>query len=261
MMLNLPEEIKKHFKGIEVDVAIVLGSGLGGFEDLLKNKTEYPYKNIPSYPKSSVKGHKGSLFIGDISGKKVAVFSGRSHLYEGIDPKDAVINVLLSHYLKAKQMIITNAAGGINFGDGAIVQITDHLNLTGKNPLIGKNNGELGERFPDMSNIYKYTDLIKDEFNIEQGVYAGVLGPNYETPAEVRMLGKMGADMVGMSTVLEAIVANYLKMEVIGFSLITNFAAGASGKKETLTHEEVTEVGKRKTEEFKAMIKRLLTYL
>lgn len=257
---ELSENIKKFFQE-EIDIAIVLGSGLGGFEDILENKKKISYKDIPDYPMSKVKGHKGTVSFGELSGKKIVVFSGRSHMYEGITMQETVINVLLANHMKAKKIIITNAAGGISYGTGAIVNITDHINMTGMNPLIGENNDMLGERFPDMSNIYKYSDLIQSKFsNVEKGVYLGVLGPSYETPAEVRMMKTMGADMVGMSTVLEAIMANYLGMEVIGFSLITNYASGMQ-RGQTLSHEEVTAIGKQKGAEFRELVKDLISFL
>lgn len=247
-------DLKKQFP--KIDLALILGSGLGGFEELLNNKTEIKYNDIPNYPKSTVSGHKGSLFIGEIDDKVIAVFSGRAHLYEGYSAKDVVANISLSHGLGIDTIIITNAAGGITYGPGAVVALTDHINLTNENPLHGKNDDSLGPRFPDMSNIYdkELIELFKSvetSLKIEEGVYLGLKGPCYETPAEVQMCKILGANMIGMSTVLESLYANYLGKRILGVSLITNWAAGISDSE--LSHDEVKELADEKAVELKQL--------
>lgn len=258
-MLRLKKKTKNYLKKLNlgrIDCAIILGSGLGGFETKLKKVKKYSYKEIPGFPISNVKGHEGNLYVGFLKNKKVLVFSGRKHLYEGEKISKSVYSVLVSHHLKVKNIIITNAAGGISFPEGEIVCIKDHINLMGTNPLIGRNNSNLGERFPDMSSIYNHKKISQVFPKIKKGVYVGMLGPSYETPSEIKMLKKIGGDLAGMSTVFESIVANWLGMNVYGFSLVTNAAAGISQNQ--LDHKEVTEIGKKRSEDFKKMMTKLI---
>ncbi|MBN2441998.1 MAG: purine-nucleoside phosphorylase [Spirochaetales bacterium] len=231
-------------------VGIILGSGLGDFIDTIKG-TEIPYSRIKGFPKSCIRGQKGILKISDVA----AVFSGRFHYYEGYSMPDVVLPIFVLHKLGVKQVIITNAAGGINpvFNPGDLVFIKDHINLMGANPLRGPYEKDQGVQFPDMTDAYsrklrssaKGTFAAKVPFasDYKEGVYAALAGPNYETPAEINMLKKMGADMVGMSTVPEVIAAASLSLEVLGISCIVNKAAGLTDKK--ITHDEVIEIGKK----------------
>lgn len=246
-------------------VGLVLGSGLGDFADNVENKIEIPYEEIPHFHKTSVVGHKGRLVMGTISGTKVAVFQGRFHSYEGHSQENVVLPVRTLSFLGAKTVILTNAAGGINpnFQPGDLVCIDDHINLTGKNPLIGTNDNEYGERFPDMSDAYDsgLSELLvqtakESGFELRRGVYAAMSGPSYETPAEIRMLGKIGADMIGMSTVPECIAANHVGLKVCGISCITNLAAGIS--KQKLSHDEVKEVANMAMNKFSNLLKNIL---
>ncbi len=230
------------------EIAVVLGSGLGSFAGSVKG-VRIPYSSISSFPVPSVAGHAGLLVLGG----NVAVLSGRVHSYEGRPMDDVVFYVFLLHRLGVRRLILTNAAGGINtlFSPGDLVLVKDHLNLTGSNPLRGPNPG-LGPRFPDMSEVYSATLRAAAQSAagavLREGVYAGLSGPSYETPAEIRMLASLGADMVGMSTVPEAISARYLGMEVLGISCITNMAAGVLNK--PLDHEEVIQRGREAAPRF-----------
>lgn len=250
----------------------VLGSGLGAFGDSLEDARRIPYSEIPGFPTASVTGHAGELVIGGVAGHTVAVLSGRVHLYEGHDP-NAVVRPLRS--LAAwgvKGLLITNASGGIHPDSrpGDLMVITDHINLTGRNPLMGPNDDSLGPRFPDMSNAYArdlrdciHRAAAEAKLLLRMGVYAGVLGPSYETPAEVRMLRTMGADAVGMSTVTEVIAAQHAGMRCAGISCITNRAAGLST--DVLDHEDVKAVAARSRADFikllQAAIPRLIQAL
>ena len=231
-------------------VAVVLGSGLGGFADELMGREEFAYADIPEWPVSTAIGHAGKLVFGFLGALEVAVMSGRVHLYEGYTPAQVTFGVRVLGTLGARSMLFTNAAGGINlaFERGALVLISDHINLQGSNPLSGPNDESLGPRFPDMSEAYSraYREMAKKaarELGIPlgEGVYAGVLGPSYETPAEIRYLRAIGADMVGMSTVPEVIAANHMGIGCLGISCVTNMAAGILPKK--INHEEVLETG------------------
>ena len=238
-------------------VGVVLGSGLGAFADSLVHSVRIPYSQLPGMPEATAIGHRGEFVVGTLGANgagiiDVAVMSGRFHLYEGYTAKQVVTGVRLFRELGVKQVVLTNAAGGINpeYARGALVLITDHINLQGTNPLVGTNDPDLGARFPDMTEAYSpRMRAIARETSVElgihlyEGVYAAVLGPNYETPAEIRYLKAIGADLVGMSTVPEAISANHMGMEVLGISCVTNLAAGLSGKK--LLHEHVLETGQR----------------
>jgi len=239
--------------------AIILGSGLSGLKDSFVGQ-EIPFNKIDGFPAPTVKGHSGILKISD----KVAICAGRIHYYEGHSIDDVVFPIFLLSRIGIKNLIITNAAGGINssYKSGELVLISDHINLTGCNPLIGINDDSLGPRFPDMSECYTkelIDKALKIKPDIKQGVYAGLKGPSYETPAEVKMLKTLGADLVGMSTVNEVIAASYLGMKVIGISCVTNLAAGISDKK--LDHGEVVEAGKKAEKELTSLILKLIDIL
>ncbi|MGE0394937.1 MAG: purine-nucleoside phosphorylase [Alphaproteobacteria bacterium] len=232
--------------------AIVLGSGLGEFAGTLTNAVTIPYGDIPGWPVSNVVGHAGTLVVGEVAGRRVAALSGRAHAYEGHPVEAVVFGVRVMARLGVRDLVLTNAAGGINtrFGAGALMVIDDHINLTGVNPLVGPNDERLGPRFPDMSEVYSrrlrgLADAVAADrgLAIEHGVYAGLLGPSYETPAEIRYLRAIGADAVGMSTVAEAIAARHMGVEVLGVSCITNMAAGVFDR--PLVHSEVLETAER----------------
>jgi len=231
-------------------VAVVLGSGLGGFADELIGREEFPYASIPNWPSSTAVGHAGKLALGLLGTLEVAVMSGRAHLYEGYSPARAAFGVRALGTLGVRAIVFTNAAGGINlaFERGALVLISDHINLQGSNPLTGPNDDALGPRFPDMSEAYSlaYRETAKQVgrelgIRLNEGVYSAVLGPSYETPAEIRYLRAIGADMVGMSTVPEVIAANHMGIRCLGISCVTNMAAGVLPRK--INHEEVLETG------------------
>ena len=233
-------------------VAIVLGSGLGAFADTLENPVVVPYSEIPGWPRSTAIGHAGKLIVGTVDGTPVAALAGRAHLYEGYTAEQAVFGIRTLRSLGVQSVILTNAAGGVNvrFGPGSLVLISDHINLLGQNPLTGSNDDVLGPRFPDMSEAYakRYREvarMVGKEMGLElpEGVYAAVPGPSYETPAEIRYLRAIGADLVGMSTIPETIAANHMGMSVLGISCVTNAAAGVLDQK--LNHTEVLEVGER----------------
>ena len=231
-------------------IGVVLGSGLGAFADELSDRVDIPYADIPGWPGSTAVGHAGKLILGSIGGVNAAVMAGRAHLYEGYTPAQVTYGVRVLRSLGAHSMVFTNAAGGINLAleRGGLVLITDHINLQGCNPLVGPNDDSLGPRFPDMSDAYarQYRDIAKAVaaqlcIPIGEGVYAAMLGPSYETPAEIRYLRAIGADLVGMSTALEVIAANHMGMKVLGISCVTNMAAGILAQK--INHEEVLETG------------------
>ena len=225
-------------------VGIVLGSGLGGLADDLEDAVAIPFDELPGWPAATAPGHVGRLLLGRLSGTPVVMLQGRFHLYEGNDPGLVVQPVLLFGRLGAGVVVLTNAAGGVDpaFGPGTLMVIRDHLNLTGRTPLLGPNADELGPRFPDLTDAWSprlraglHAAGEAEGVTLVEGVYAGLLGPQYETPAEVRMLGTLGADAVGMSTVLECIAARWAGLEVCGVSLVTNAGAGYSGQ--PLAHE------------------------
>ncbi|OQB20337.1 MAG: Purine nucleoside phosphorylase 1 [Firmicutes bacterium ADurb.Bin182] len=231
---------------------LILGSGLGDFCDSFDKSVVIPFGEIPDFPAATVEGHRGAFVIGNCGGKSVAALRGRLHYYEGYSQSEITMPVRVMKKLGVETLIITNAAGGINlsFSEGALMLISDHINYSGSNPLIGKNLDEFGPRFPDMSDVYskearvKIKEMAEDSgINLYEGVYAMYSGPSFETPAEIRFLRLIGADAVGMSTVPEAIVARHCGMEVIGISLITNMAAGILEKK--LSHLEVIETANR----------------
>lgn len=232
------------------EVGIVLGSGLGGLADDVVEAVAIPFAELPGWPAATAPGHAGRLLLGRLSGKAVVMLQGRFHVYEGNDPGLVVQPVLLFRRLGARIVVLTNAAGGVDpaFGPGTLMVIRDHLNLTGRSPLLGPNADEIGPRFVDLTNAWseRLQDQLHaagraEEVELARGIYAGLLGPQYETPAEVRMLRTLGADAVGLSTVLECIAARWCGLAVCGVSLITNAGAGYTG--EPLTHEEVLAVG------------------
>ncbi|MCM2350106.1 MAG: purine-nucleoside phosphorylase [Bacteriovoracaceae bacterium] len=233
-------------------VGIVLGSGLGIYIDQIENKMVIPYQDIPHFKRTSVEGHSGALIIGEVKGVTVAALQGRLHAYEGYAMEDIVLPVRTLAAIGIEYLFLTNASGGINaeFHPGNLVAISDHINLSGRNPLVGPNIAELGPRFPDMGNAYdaELRELLhtvgkNHHVDIKSGVYCSVLGPTYETPAEIRMLRTIGADMVGMSTVPEVIAANHLGLKVAGVACITNYAAGI--KQEKLNHADVKLVAEK----------------
>ncbi len=243
------------------DVAVVLGSGLGDFAGRLTDPVSIPYAGIPNWPASTVVGHEGRLVVGRLSGQTVAALSGRAHFYEGYPLRIVVFAVRVMALAGVKQVILTNAAGGINtgFAKGALMVIDDHINLLGTNPLFGPNDDRLGVRFPDMTEVYarrlrSVADQAAREAGvpIEHGVYVAVHGPSYETPAEIRSLRTIGADAVGMSTVPEAIAGRHMGLEVLGLSCITNMAAGVLPT--PLDHREVMETAQRVREQFIALL-------
>jgi purine-nucleoside phosphorylase len=249
-------------------VGVVLGSGLGAFADELSERTDIPYAEIPGWPGSTAVGHAGKLVIGKLGELVVAVMAGRAHLYEGYTPAQVTFGVRALGRLGVRSMVFTNAAGGINLTlqQGGLVLISDHINLQGVNPLTGPNEDSLGPRFPDMSEAYSraYRDAARQVaaelcVPISEGVYAAMLGPSYETPAEIRYLRTIGADVVGMSTVLEAIVANHMGIKVLGISCVTNMAAGILPQK--IHHEEVLETGARVRDTLVLFLKTLLPRL
>jgi purine-nucleoside phosphorylase len=231
-------------------VAVVLGSGLGAFADQLEDRLEIPYIDIPDWPPSTAVGHAGRLVFGKLGALEIVAQAGRAHLYEGHSAFSVTFGVRVLASLGVRSIVFTNAAGGINLKlrRGSLVLISDHINLQGSNPLVGPNDDLLGPRFPDMSEAYsaRHREIAKEaarELGIElsEGVYAAMLGPSYETPAEIRYLRAIGADMVGMSTVPEVIVANHLGLRALGISCVTNMAAGILTQK--IKHEEVLETG------------------
>jgi purine-nucleoside phosphorylase len=236
----------------ENPVGVVLGSGLGAFADTLENPFETFYSEITGWPPSTAIGHAGKLVTGKVGSTDVVVLAGRAHLYEGYSPAQIVFGIRELARRGVKSVILTNASGGINLGyePGDLVLISDHINLTGVNPLMGPNDETLGPRFPDMTEIYsaRYREIAHRAaasfgVTLKEGVYAGLLGPSYETPAEIRYLRTIGADLVGMSTALEAIAAAHAGMQVLGISCVTNTAAGV--RPEKLVHDEVLAVGEK----------------
>ncbi|MEO6391412.1 MAG: purine-nucleoside phosphorylase [Pyrinomonadaceae bacterium] len=249
-------------------VALVLGSGLGAFADTLVERVAIPYGEIPGFAKSTVAGHAGQLVLGTVEGVHVAAMQGRFHYYEGYPLSQVIFPIRALGVLGVKSLIVTNAAGGVNveFNQGALMLINDHLNLMGVNPLIGPNDDRFGPRFPDMSEVYAhdYQEIAVEEaqaidLHLKRGVYAALTGPSYETPAEIRLLRTLGADAIGMSTVPEAIVARQMGLKVLGISCITNMAAGVLD--EPINHEEVLEIGLRVRDTFQELLRRVIPRL
>jgi purine-nucleoside phosphorylase len=232
------------------ELGIVLGSGLGGLASEVRDDIAIDFGDLPGWPAATAPGHAGRLLLGTLEGRAVAMLQGRFHLYEGNDPGLVVQPVLLFKRLGARAVLLTNAAGGLDpgFGPGTVMLIRDHINLTGRNPLIGPNADDIGERFPDLTDAWSgrlreqlHAAARTEAVPVEEGTYVGLVGPTYETPAEVRMLATLGGHAVGMSTVLECIAARWAGLEVAGISLVTNAGAGYSGQ--PLTHGEVLAAG------------------
>ncbi|HXU47746.1 MAG TPA: purine-nucleoside phosphorylase [Candidatus Binatia bacterium] len=242
-------------------VALVLGSGLGGLADGLTNATRIPYGKIPAFPRSTVQGHEGTLVIGRHGDVPLAVMLGRVHLYEGYSAREITFPMRVFFQMGIKAAIVTNAAGAINidYGRGALVAIRDHINLQGTNPLMGPNDERFGPRFPDMSQAYckRYREIAAEEakrlgIKLHEGVYAALCGPSYETPAEIRFLKTIGADLVGMSTVPSVIAARHMGIRVLGISCVTNMAAGIVDRE--INHAEVMETGDRVRADFVSLL-------
>lgn len=265
VMVNCAVEfIKEKIEDFKPEIGIILGSGLGELADEYC-KIAIPYSEIPGFEASTVSGHKSRLVFAEISDKKVVMMQGRFHFYEGHTIQKVVFPVKVMKLLGVKTLIVTNAAGGVNakFKPADLMIITDHINHMGVNPLIGTNDNSMGERFPDMSNIYteKYVNLAKEiakniGIDLQEGVYMAFTGPSYETPAEVRMARTIGADAVGMSTVPEAVVASWAKMNVIGLSCICNSAAGVSTV--GLSHADVIKAANDAKDKFKKLVKEII---
>lgn len=247
-------------------VGIILGTGLGGLVKEISISRAIPYDEIPNFPVSTVEGHKGRLIFGELGGKKVVAMQGRFHFYEGYTMQQITFPVRVMKALGVKTLCVSNAAGGMNpaFEVGELMIINDHINLFPTNPLIGKNFPELGVRFPDMGEAYKktYVTLAKqiaqeNKIKISEGVYAGLTGPCFETPAEYRYLWRMGADAVGMSTVPEVIVAKHSGMDVFGISIITDL--GVEGYTQTVTHEEVQHIANLQEPKMTLILKELVS--
>lgn len=249
-------------------VGIVLGSGLGGLADELADPVAIPFAELPGWPAATAPGHVGRLLLGRLGGVPVVMLQGRFHVYEGNDPGLVVQPVLLFRQLGARIVVLTNAAGGVNpdYRPGTLMIIRDHLNLTGRSPLLGPNADAVGERFQDLTDAWSprlrqalHAAGGAEGIELDEGIYAGLLGPQFETPAEVRMLRILGADAVGMSTVLEAIAARWAGLEVAGVSLVTNAGAGYTG--EPLTHEEVLAAGAEAGPRLARVIRRFVATL
>ena len=251
---------------VEPRIALVLGSGLGGFADDFEEAVGIPYEDIPGFVRSTAQGHAGRLVVGKIDSVPVLAMQGRVHYYEGYSLEEVTFAVRTFGLLGVKTIVLTNAAGGINvqLTQGALMVISDHLNLMGVNPLRGPNDERFGPRFPDMSAVYSHElqELVVDEakaigVEVRRGIYGALSGPSYETPAEIHLLRNLGADAVGMSTVPEAIVARHMGLEVLGISCITNMAAGISD--EPINHEEVMATGDRVRETFSELLRRVIS--
>ena len=270
----------------EIKIAVVLGSGLGAFADEIENAVTIPYEEIPHFARSTVEGHAGRLILGEVEGVSVAVQQGRFHYYEGYDIEQVIFPIRTFGVLGVKSVILTNAAGSVNtdFKQASLMLIRDHINLMGINPLRGKNDERFGARFPDMTEVYAldYQEIVLAEAKkmaqekaarkesesgkkqspesfVRRGVYCGLSGPSYETPAEIRLLRLLGTDVVGMSTVPEAITARHMGMKVIGISCVTNMAAGIGD--DVIHHEEVIETGAKVAGIFKELLKRIIPKL
>ena len=250
---------------IRPSIGLVLGSGLGGFADSLTDASIIPYSEIPSFPQSTAIGHAGRLVIGNAASVPVVAMQGRVHQYEGYTAPQVVFPIRVFRRMGIKALILTNAAGGINpgYSQGALVLIRDHINLQGTNPLVGPNDDRFGVRFPDMTHTYSraYREIAREEaakmgIMLHEGIYAALLGPSYETPAEIEYLRRIGADLVGMSTVAEVIAARHMGLNVLAISCVTNMAAGILDQ--PLSHAEVMETGERVRETFEKLLKAVL---
>jgi len=255
-------------------VGIILGSGLGGFASQVAGAVAIPYAEIPNFPQSTVAGHSGKLVLGTIGGVPVAVMQGRVHAYEGYAMEQVTFPTRVLGLLGCRTLIVTNAAGGVrpDIPQGSLVAISDHINLTGRNAALGPNEPRFacgpnsGERFFDMSTAYSpelrklaMAEAERQKIPLSEGVYLAVLGPSFETPAEIRAFRTLGADLVGMSTVHEVIVARHMGIEVLGISLVTNMAAGVTG--ETIHHEDVMEIGRRVEQQFTGLLTAIVPQL
>ncbi|MGL5353377.1 MAG: purine-nucleoside phosphorylase [Clostridium sp.] len=250
------------------EIGLILGSGLGSLADSIENPEFYPYEDLPHFPTSTVEGHAGRLVIGMLNGKCVVAMQGRFHYYEGYSLNEVTFPVRVMKLIGVSKLIVTNAAGSINvnYKPGDLMVITDHLNFSGNNPLIGKNLEEFGPRFPDMSNAYnlelrdKVIEISKNlNLDVKSGVYAMMSGPSYESPAEIKMLRILGADAIGMSTVPEVIVANHCGIQTVGISCLTNMAAGIL--KQPLNHEEVMETSTMVREKFILLMNEIISVI
>jgi purine-nucleoside phosphorylase len=246
-------------------MALVLGSGLGAFADEFESATKIPYAKIPHFPRSTAIGHAGQLVLGNVDGIPVAGMQGRVHLYEGYSAKEVAFPLRVFQCMGVKALIVTNAAGGINlnYSEGALVALRDHINLQGANPLIGPNEDRFGPRFPDMTRAYdpEFRHFVAEAgknlaLTLHEGVYLALAGPNYETPAEIQAFRTLGADLVGMSTVPEVLAARHSGIRVLGISCVTNMAAGITGKQ--LTAEEVFETGAKVKHQFIALLRAII---
>ncbi|MGB8062506.1 MAG: purine-nucleoside phosphorylase [Candidatus Sulfotelmatobacter sp.] len=246
-------------------IGLVLGSGLGAFADSLSDAARVPYADIPSFPQSTAIGHAGRVVIGNAGNVPVAAMQGRVHQYEGYSPQEITFPIRVFARMGIKALILTNAAGGINVGysQGALVLIRDHINLQGTNPLVGANDDRFGVRFPDMTQAYSHAfreiareEAARQSLMLHEGVYAALLGPSYETPAEIEYLRRIGADLVGMSTVAEVIAARHMGLNVLAISCVTNMAAGILDQ--PLSHAEVMETGERVKSTFESLLRAVL---
>ena len=265
--------------GKPIKIAVVLGSGLGAFADQLNDSVRIPYEEIPHFARSTVEGHAGRLVLGEVDGVPVAVQQGRFHFYEGYSMEQVTFPARVFGLMGIDKLVLTNAAGSLSteMSPGSLMLISDHINLVGANPLRGMNDPRFGPRFPDMTHVYDRelqevvvaaaeevalerfesgTDPTKIDF-LHRGVYCGLSGPTYETPAEIHMYRLLGADALGMSTVPEAIVARHQQMQVVGISCITNYAAGMTD--EAIDHDHVMETGARTADIFRELLRRLVT--
>ncbi|RED64170.1 purine-nucleoside phosphorylase [Cohnella lupini] len=270
-LLHRMDEAKTYIQSrisVQPQVGLILGSGLGELADDIQDAVRIPYESIPHFPVSTVEGHAGQLVTGRLHNKTVIAMQGRFHYYEGYSMQEVTFPVRVMKALGVDHLIVTNACGGMNpdFKPGDLMLIQDHLNMTGANPLIGQNEPALGPRFPDMSRAYTpdLLELVRETakslgIGIQQGVYAGITGPTYMTPAELTMLRKMGGDAVGMSTVPEVIVASHMAMKVIGISCVTDMAIGEH--LEPLSHEQVIEVANRTKPMFITLVKEIVSRL
>jgi purine-nucleoside phosphorylase len=246
-------------------IGVVLGSGLGAFANEIAGATRIDYKNIPHFPRSTAIGHAGRMVIGKVADVAVAIMQGRVHFYEGYSQREVIFPMRVMARMGIRAVLLTNAAGGINrnFKQGCLVVLSDHINLQGTNPLMGPNDEHFGERFPDMTQVYwkEYQAAALQEgkrlgIDIAEGVYAGLTGPSFETPAEIRYLRAIGADLVGMSTVPEVIAAAHMGIRVLGISCVTNMAAGILDQ--PITAEEVMETGERVKADFVALLRAVI---
>jgi len=254
-----------HQTPLRPQIGLVLGTGLGSFADSLTDSTRIPFSEIPAFPCSTAIGHAGQMVIGKSGAVPVAVMQGRVHLYEGYSAQQVAFPLRVFGRMGIRSVILTNAAGGINlnYQQGALVLIRDHINLQGANPLVGPNDDRFGVRFPDMTHAYAkdYRALAKEEaaklgMTLHEGVYAALLGPSYETPAEINYLRIIGADLVGMSTVFEVIAARHMAIKVLAISCVTNMAAGIVDQ--PLSHQEVMETGERVKTTFESLLRAVL---